>query len=283
MTQDLQRDKPSQKRIFITGGASGLGRALAEIYGADGWNVLIGDINAARLVEAAAVLSASGITVHSLSCDVRQEADLIAARDWLESNWGGVDIVVNNAGVSVAGAIEDTSLDDWNWILDINLLGVVRGCKVFTPLLKKQGSGWLINIASMAGLIHPPQMSPYNASKAAVVALSETLKAELFNDGIGVSVVCPAFFRTNLAETQRTATAALDSFTRKLVNKAKVGPEEIAALIKAGVEHGDFHILTHPKERNIWRFKRFVPYPVYFKAVKREVNRVFKRKPAANS
>ena len=88
MTQDLQRDKPSQKRIFITGGASGLGRALAEIYGADGWNVLIGDINAARLVEAAAVLSASGITVHSLSCDVRQEADLIAARDWLESMQG---------------------------------------------------------------------------------------------------------------------------------------------------------------------------------------------------
>src|SRR3546814_16585000 len=103
-------------------------------------------------------------------------------------------------------------MDDWQWIVDINLLGVVRGCRVFTPLMKTQGSGVIVNIASMAGLIHPPQMAAYNTTKAAVVALSETLKAELHRYGIQVSGVCPAFFPTNLHEPPRPTTPRPDPF-----------------------------------------------------------------------
>jgi NAD(P)-dependent dehydrogenase (short-subunit alcohol dehydrogenase family) len=267
------------KTVFITGGASGLGRALAEAYAADGFNIAIGDVNDVRLAETQAALEGLGAKVLALRCDVTQEAHLVAARDAIMKQFGRVDIVVNNAGVAQSGPIDETSMEDWQWIVDINLLGVVRGCKVFTPVFKQQKSGTFINIASMAGLIHPPQMASYNATKAAVVALSETLKIELHPWNISVSVVCPAFFRTNLHETQRSTSAELDGFTRKLVAKAKVEPAEIAAKVKAGAARGDFHILTHEKERRIWLFKRYVPYPIYAKAAIREAQRVFARKP----
>jgi short-subunit dehydrogenase len=181
----------------------------------------------------------------------------------MQANWGGADVVVNNAGVAASGAIGELSLDDWQWIVDINLLGVVRGCKAFAPLLKAQRSGHIVNVASMAGLIHPPLMSAYNATKAAVVALSETLKVELANDNVGVSVVCPAFFRTNLTETARAGDADSSRMMNKLVTKARRGADEIAALVYAGIERGDFHILTHKREARIWRLKRLLPYPMF--------------------
>src|SRR3546814_5641416 len=133
-----------------------------------------------------------------IHCDVRSEADLITAREQMVKQFGCVDLLFNNAGVAQSGPIDETTMDDWQWIVAINLLGVVRGCRVFTPLMKTQGSGVIVNIASMAGLIHPPQMAAYNTTKAAVVALSETLKAELHRYGIQVSVVCQAFFRTKI-------------------------------------------------------------------------------------
>ena len=251
------------KRIFITGGASGLGRALAERYARAGYRVCIGDINEARMAETLKALRSAGAECHALRCDVTTEADVQAAADWLRAEWGGVDIVVNNAGVAVAGGIDELSLADWQWAVDINLLGVVRGCKVFTPLFRRQGCGYFVNIASMAGLIHPPMMGAYNATKAAVVALSETLKIELADDHIGVSVVCPAFFRTNLSESLRAGNPDMERITRKLVDKARIGADEIADKIYRGVSRGNFHILTHARERKIWRLKRVLPYHVY--------------------
>jgi len=269
------------KRIFITGGASGLGRALAENYALAGWQVCIGDLNDVRAAETLAALEAIGAVCQYLKCDVTKESDLAKAEAWLQKNWNGVDIVVNNAGVAASGGIEELSMTDWEWIVDINLLGVVRGCKVFTPMFKRQRSGQFINIASMAGLIHPPMMSAYNATKASVVALSETLYAELAPHGIKVSVVCPAFFRTNLAETQRAANPDVERLTTKLVNKAKVSADEIAKKVKKAVEQGDFHILTHKTERNIWLFKRAVPYRVYAAAVARQTAKMMGKKPVA--
>jgi NAD(P)-dependent dehydrogenase (short-subunit alcohol dehydrogenase family) len=251
------------QRIFITGGASGLGRALAERYAQSGANVCIGDVNDQRGAETLQALRAYGVDAHYLHCDVTREADLETAAQWLQTNWGGVDVVVNNAGVAASGAIGELSLADWQWIVDINLLGVVRGCKAFAPLLKAQRSGRIVNVASMAGLIHPPLMSAYNATKAAVVALSETLKIELANDNIGVSVVCPAFFRTNLAETARAGDAGSGQMMNKLVTRARRGADEVAALVHAGIERGDFHILTHKREARIWRLKRLLPYSMY--------------------
>ena len=129
---------------------------------------------------------------------------------------------MNNAGVAQAGSIETTSIDDWRWIIDINLLGVVRGCRVFTPVLKQQRSGHLVNIASMAGLLDVPFMSSYNATKAAVVSLSETLQNELHATGIGVSVVCPSFFQTNIGESLRADDPGLRKAMSKLLARSAI-------------------------------------------------------------
>ncbi len=269
-------------RVFITGGASGLGRALAEHYARQGARIGIGDINNARGAETLAALRKLGAEAFYITCNVTLEDDLIIARDHMIEHYDGVDLLFNNAGVAHSGPIDDTTLEDWQWIIDINLLGVVRGCRVFTPTMKAQKSGYIVNIASMAGLINPPQMAAYNVTKAAVVALSETLKIELHRYAIGVSVVCPAFFRTNLHETQRSTSEDLLNFTRKLVGKAKVGPEEIAGKIAAGVAEQRFHILTHKAEERIWLFKRFAPYPVFAKAAIKRAEAVMHRKrPAA--
>ena len=262
------------KRIFVTGGASGFGRSIAERWARAGYRVCIGDIHDGRLAETLASLRALGATAHSLRCDVTQESDLEAAANWLEEHWGGVDVVVNNAGVAIGGSITEISIDDWRWIIDINLLGVVRGCKVFTPLFRKHGGGRFVNVSSMAGLIHPPMMSAYNATKAAVVAISETLAVELAKDKIAVTVVCPSFFRTNLTETMRAGSPDIAAVTHKLVNKASRGADEIADLTFKGVQRGDFHVLTHADGRAAWMLKRFAPFSVYAKAITKNTRRM---------
>ena len=265
------------KRIFITGGASGLGRALAERYARAGWRVCIGDLDVERCADALAAIRVHSPHSQALACDVTNEADLQAAADWLQREWGGVDVVVNNAGVAQMGGIAETTLDDWRWAVDINLLGVVRGCKVFAPLLRTQGGGQLVNIASMAGLVHMPNAAAYNATKAAVVALSETLQLELEPDGIGVSVVCPAFFRTDLARNMRAANPQLEGMTKRLVERARIGADEIAERIFAGIERGDPHILTHPEARRFWRLKRMLPYRWYLALMRRQLAQVAAR------
>ena len=265
------------KRIFITGGASGLGRALAERYARAGWRVCIGDLDVERCAEALAAIRTHSPHSHALACDVTREDALQAAADWLQREWGGVDVVINNAGVAQMGGIAETTLDDWRWAVDINLLGVVRGCRVFAPLLRTQGGGQLVNIASMAGLVHMPQAAAYNATKAAVVALSETLQLELEPDGIRVSVVCPAFFRTDLARNMRAANPQLEGMTKRLVERARIGADEIAERIFAGIERGDPHILTHPEARRFWRLKRLLPYRWYLALMRRQLAKVAAR------
>ena len=265
------------KRIFITGGASGLGRALAERYARAGWRVCIGDLDVERCADALAAIRVHSPHSQALACDVTREDALQAAADWLQREWGGVDVVINNAGVAQMGGIAETTLDDWRWAVDINLLGVVRGCKVFAPLLRTQGGGQLVNIASMAGLVHMPNAAAYNATKAAVVALSETLQLELEPDGIGVSVVCPAFFRTDLARNMRAANPQLEGMTKRLVERARMGADEIAERIFAGIERGDPHILTHPEARRFWRLKRMLPYRWYLALMRRQLAQVAAR------
>lgn len=255
------------KRVFITGGASGLGRALAHRYAKAGWRVLVSDVQAVRAEETLALLRSTGAEAAFLPCDVTSEEALKNAAAWLDEHWGGVDLVFNNAGVAVSGRIEDVPLSDWQWILDVNLLGVVRGCKIFTDIFKRQGHGHLVNVASLAGLVHMPLMAPYNATKAAVVALSETLHAELADCGVKVSVVCPYFFRTNLIDGARCSDPALGRTARRLVNEARRGPDEIAALIYQGVARGKAHILTDAVGRGSWRLKRWLPFSLFAKCI----------------
>lgn len=272
------------KRVFITGGASGLGQALAMHYAGQGWRVLVGDLDLERCADTLAKMHAVSPESDAIACDVTREADLQAAADWLQQHWGGVDVVINNAGVAQMGGIDIASADDWKWIVDINLLGVARGCRVFTPLLRAQGGGQLVNVASMAGLVHMPHASAYNATKAAVVALSETLHLELEADHIGVTVVCPAFFRTALAANMRASDPKLEAMTKRLVERARIGPEDIARQVFEGAQRGDTHILTHPEARRAWWLKRVLPYRWYLAMMRRQLERVaarMQRKAAA--
>jgi NAD(P)-dependent dehydrogenase (short-subunit alcohol dehydrogenase family) len=255
------------KRIFITGGASGLGRAVAERYARAGYAVCIGDIHEERGRATEAALRGLGADAFYVRCDVTKESDFEAVRDLLVARWGGVDIVVNNAGVASAGKIDETSIEDWHWILEINLLGVVRGCKVFTPVFKRQGGGYFVNVASMAGLINAPFMNSYNVTKAGVVSLSETLETELYDDHIGVSVVCPAFVKTNLGESVRAANPRMAELTRKLVERGTVTAEAVADAIFDAVKERTFYVLPHDTEARIWYAKRALPRKVFARLV----------------
>lgn len=262
-------------RVFITGGASGLGRALAESYAREGARVCIGDVHEKRMEE---TLAALGPSAHAIRCDVTKDDDLSRAAAWCEAEWGGVDLVFNNAGVAAGGPIDEGTMDDWRWITEINLLGVVRGCRAFAPILKRQKSGHVVNTASMAGLINPPTMSMYNVTKAGVVSLSETLRYELAPHGVKVSVVCPAFFRTNLLDNFRGTNEDVHRTTRRLVGKAKLGADEIAALVRRGVARGDFLILTHADGKQAWYAKRFLPSAMFARIVVKRARRVLAKR-----
>lgn len=254
-----QRKTTMTQRVFITGGASGLGRAIALKYANEGAQVCIGDINPEQGGVVEQEITAAGGEGYFVECDVRRLTDLEKICKDLTSKWGGVDVVVNNAGVASAGSIEDTTMADWEWIMDINVLGVVRGCKAFTPQFKKQGSGAFVNIASMAGLMLAPLMDSYNVSKAGVIALSETLSQELRDSGIHVSCVCPAFFQTNLASSMRSDIPGIQQSVGKLMKRSTITADDVAKDIIRSVKDRDFWVLPHVKERRMWILKRHAP------------------------
>jgi NAD(P)-dependent dehydrogenase (short-subunit alcohol dehydrogenase family) len=250
------------RRVLITGGASGLGRATAARFAADGWRVLIADFDAAAGEQACAELPG---TVSFQPLDVRDGDGWQRVREWCEREWDGLDVLVNNAGVAAAGRFDVIGMDDWDWILDINLRSVVRGCREFVPLFKRQGRGHLVNVASMAGLMNLPSMSSYNVSKAGVISLSETLRHELAPYGVHTTVVCPAFVRTNLDRGMRAADPLLAKTTAKLMDTSKVTPDDVARRVVGAVNRPRFWVFTHRDSGVIWRLKRFLPAVVDMK------------------
>ncbi len=265
--------KPSASqpsRVFITGGASGFGRALAARWAKAGARVAIGDKDPARGEEAASALGARFVP-----CDVTRAEDLEGAARSLVDDWGGVDVVVNNAGVASGGALDDVPLEEWRRVIDVNLMGVVHGCKAFVPIFKRQRAGHLVNVASMAGLVHLPFMATYNATKAAVVALSETLQTELAADGIKVSVVCPSFFKTDLAKSlAETSAPDVVAMTERMVTGSSVSAELVAGRAFRAIERGDFLVLTHRDAAAAWLFKRLVPHAAFAGIVERASRRM---------
>lgn len=247
------------KRVAITGGASGLGKAMAVYFAKQGWRVAIADINDTRGECCSKELQAYGADAFYQRCDVQNIDDIAAFKKTIVDRWGGLDIIVNNAGVATHGPIDTASLDDWDWVININLMGVVRGCKLFVELFKQQGYGHVVNIASMAGLIHAPEMNSYNATKAAVVALSETMRVELKPYGIGISVVCPSFFETNLAESARSPDENIQALINKLLAKSNITADDIARDVYDAVKQNTFYVLPHKNDRNYWYLKRHVP------------------------
>lgn len=254
---------PSNSRVLITGAASGLGLALVRQMVERGCRVLATDVHAEQPESLAAL---TGVTYRHL--DVTQDVDWATARDWVVEQWDGLDLLFNNAGVAAGGRIELTEMDQWQWIVDINLLGVARGCRTFVPIMKAQGSGHIVNTASAAGLVHPPRMSEYNAVKAGVVALSETLLHELAPYGVKVSVVCPTFFKTNLTESLRGKDESAQKSAAKLIDRSKVTADDIAAEVLKGVEKGRHIILTDRDGKIAYAAKRFAR-PVYDRMMKK--------------
>ncbi len=253
-----------QQRAVITGAASGLGLALTKALVARDCRVLALDIHTE---EPASLQGLTAVTY--LKVDVTKDADWDRAYEWVVTHWGGgLDYLFNNAGVAAGGRIELTELDQWQWIIDINLLGVVRGCRIFTTLFKSQGHGHIINTASAAGLIHPPRMSEYNAVKAAVVALSETLFHEFKPYGIKVSVVCPTFFKSNLSASLGGKDEASQQSGSKLIEESKVSAEQIAAEVIEGIEKDRHIILTDRNGRIAYAVKRFAR-PLYYRLMAR--------------
>jgi NAD(P)-dependent dehydrogenase (short-subunit alcohol dehydrogenase family) len=250
------------RRVLVTGAGSGLGRAIATRFAADGCRVLFTDVDAASAATAAA-----GTGSHHLPLDVTDDDAWAAARAWCEEHWGGLDILVNNAGVAGAGRIETVPMEDWRWIIETNLLSTVRGCRTFVPLLKAQRSGHVVNVASLAGLLTPPTMGSYNVSKAGVVALSDTLRSELAPFGVRTTLVCPGFVRTNLAASARSSDPALADLTTKLVTTSKLSPDDVAAKVVAAVDLGRYLVLTEPVGRLAWIAKRYAPALVHRRTV----------------
>lgn len=269
------------RRVLITGAASGLGLALADSWAQRGWNVLLTDRDgdgaereAQRLAERP-LRTTTGETVAekltrgdqalpepriaALTLDVTDEDDWAAALEWVRERWGGVDVIVNNAGVATGGRMELTSMEDWRWVIDINLLGVVQGCRTFIPLMKEQGFGHIVNTASLAGLIAPPTMASYNVVKAGVIALSETLRFELAPYGIATTVVCPNFFKTNLTDSLRTPDPAIERAMSKLVDASTTSADTIAEQVVYAVDSGKFMVLTDRDGKIAWAVKRFLP------------------------
>jgi NAD(P)-dependent dehydrogenase (short-subunit alcohol dehydrogenase family) len=246
------------RRVLITGAASGLGKEIAGRFVRDGARVLITDIDAASGEAARGELSTLGDAVFR-RLDVTDEEQWGAAVAWCERQWGGLDVLVNNAGVAAAGRFERITASDWDWIVQINLLGVVTGCRAVTGLFKQQRTGRIINVASTAGLLNMPGMASYNVSKAGVVALSETLRYELEPYGIGVTVVCPSFFATNLGDRMRTSDPALAGLMTKLMSASNVTADDVAKQVFDAADHGRYLVITHAPARRAVRLKRIAP------------------------
>jgi NAD(P)-dependent dehydrogenase (short-subunit alcohol dehydrogenase family) len=257
------------RRVLVTGGASGLGLALTELMVDRGDTVLVVD-----LADERPDTVPDAVAYRRL--DVRSQRDWDAALAWVREQWGGLDMLVNNAGVAAGGRIDVEAMADWERVVDINLLGVARGCHTFAALFKEQRSGHIVNVASLAGLVHGPGMSSYNATKAGVVAISETLSFELGPWGIDVSVVCPAFFRTNLHRSFAGKDAAMQEAGMRLITQAKVDAKHIAAIALRGIDKRKRIILTDRLGHQAYFSKRFAR-PLYDRMLTAQAKRLARR------
>jgi NAD(P)-dependent dehydrogenase (short-subunit alcohol dehydrogenase family) len=242
----------------VTGAASGIGLALTERFVAEGMNVVMADIEAGALATESARLRRDGATVLPIRVDVSQPGDVERLADETYSAFGAAHVVCNNAGVAVIGAVHEHTLADWQWVINVNLWGVIHGVRVFLPRMLAGGDeGHVVNTASMAGLTTAPFMSVYDVTKHGVVALSESMYKELALSGapIGVSVVCPGLIETNIMRSSRNRPESLaeegkagpmaQAFGQSLSDRLAGGypPSEVANQVVAGIREGRFYIV----------------------------------------
>jgi NAD(P)-dependent dehydrogenase (short-subunit alcohol dehydrogenase family) len=248
------------KVAFVTGAASGIGLAITQAFTEANIKVMLADIEEDALDAAVGSLKASGADVHGVVCDVSDPASVQRAADATFGVLGKVHIVCSNAGVGTGGQAELISPSDWDWVIGVNLMGAVHVIQAFLPRVKTRGEGGHIVFTSSAvALGCPPGMAPYNASKAAVVALAETLAAELAGTAIAVSVLCPAFVRTRIATSARNRpprfggaqldqSAAAHTQLAALVD-AGLDPRLVARQVMTAIRDSDLYVITHPEHR----------------------------------
>jgi NAD(P)-dependent dehydrogenase (short-subunit alcohol dehydrogenase family) len=262
---ELEKKYP-QQRVLITGANSGFGKAMAMHFGREGWRVAVtGRRSDAVKAAAEDVRRAGAAEVLEMIIDVSKAEDFETAARRIEELWGGLDILVNNAGIIDSAKLQDITLEQWHRIVDINFWGVVYGCHAFIPMLIRQESGYVLNMASSAGLFALPEMAHYSVPKAAVIALSETMRAELARYRIGVTVSCPAAFTSNIlnkegVDVNRSVTL------RSLDKDAQAGrhtSESVAAHAIRNMERGHLYDIAHNSMEVLWFIKRLMPEAIY--------------------
>jgi NAD(P)-dependent dehydrogenase (short-subunit alcohol dehydrogenase family) len=256
----------ADKTAFVTGGASGIGLALGRAFAEAGMNVMLADVEAGALEKALQSLSNYGNRLRGVRCDVADADSVERAAQATFDAFGNVHVVCNNAGVAAGGGIDNISVDNWRWVVDVNLMGVVYGVRSFLPhMLAHREGGHIVNTASMAGMFNGMGFSPYAATKFAVVAMSEGLASQLQPHGIGVSVLCPEFVRTRIGESGRNrperygespqldpaspAAQVVAEIARRL--EAGIDPRQVAARVVAAIRNGELYIFTHPNMREV--------------------------------
>lgn len=251
------------KTAFITGGASGIGFALARAFINEGMRVVIADVDADALEKARAALAGSNTEVMAVQLDVTDRAQYAAVADAVEAAFGPVHVLCNNAGVYRGGTLDQVTYQDWDWILGVNVGGVVNGVQTFVGRMQAHGQGGhIVNTASMAGMITSPGLGVYNASKFAVVGLSEALRTDLAASGIGVSVLCPGMVRTRILESERTrpgelapaaakAEAAAQAHSQVMLMAMQTGiePAEVAQRVVDAIRSDSLYVFPHAEFR----------------------------------
>ena len=252
----------------ITGAGSGFGLEFARLGAQRGLNLVLTDVQADALDKVASELTAHGAKVVAMRGDVSKSADVQAVADLCMKHFGAPNLLINNAGVGTGGLIWEQTEKDWEWVLGVNLMGVVHGVRIFTPLMlqaAKADANWhgqIVNVASMAGLLNAPNMGAYNVSKHAVVSLSETLYQDLalVSDQVSASVLCPYFVQTGINQSHRNRPAELahegkptpsqiiaQAMVTKAVTSGKVTAADVARIVFEGVAKGQFYLYTHPQ------------------------------------
>lgn len=275
-------------RVLITGGATGFGKALALCWAKHYQKankklcICIADIHEERALETMADLKALGANVLFSVCDITDIKQIRATQVLLDEHWQGIDVVINNAGVATGGSLKSETIEQWQWVFNINLFGMVQVSQVFVDSFRSQGHGYFINIASQAGVTPVPLMGSYNAVKAAVVSFSETMKLELASDNIDVSVVCPSFFKTHLNESMRTNEPVMKESVNRLFAKADMSADQVAESVYQQQKTRPFLMLTHKQGRTAYFMKKFLPLNIYINRVIAATNKMVVRAKQAS-
>jgi NAD(P)-dependent dehydrogenase (short-subunit alcohol dehydrogenase family) len=252
------------KTAFVTGGASGIGLALGRAFAEAGMQVMLADIETEALAAAVKSLHNFGPDVRGVTCDVSDPGSVERAAAASYEAFGNVHVVCNNAGVAGGSGVDDISLDDWRWVLDVNLMGVLHGVHTFLPHIRAHGEGGhFINTASMAGMVSGLGFGPYSASKFAVVTMSEGLAMHLQPLGIGVSVLCPGWVRTRINESGRNRSERYgpertpqpgtwgSEIAAHVAERIQTGldPSDVAARVLSAIRADELYVFTHPEMR----------------------------------